>query len=105
MFTCEIEYVYTIEHNHLKRLRVDNYDAKKNVAVLIEGGRRIRASLDPEYTMYFKTPEEAIQRGFDDLREMVAGAREEYQDALASYKVARKLGRITLEEFAAKVQV
>jgi hypothetical protein len=101
MFTCDLDYVYTVEENRLKKLRVEEFNVKTSVFIAVDKGRRIRGSLD--CSMFFRSEQEALQQGYNDIREMLVGVREEYEDALASYRTARKLGRLTLEDYKAKV--
>lgn len=101
MFTCELEYVYTVECNKVKRLRVEEYRSGSEVFIAVDKGRRIMGSLD--CSMFFRTEAEAVAQGFADLQEMLVRSREEYFDALASYKTVRRLSRVTIEEYSLRV--
>ena len=102
----QVAHVYSVEYNRLCSYQIVDYTPSTGAVMAVDASiqphRRFRVTLECSDT-FFATPEEAIRQGYKELQEMVVGAREEYQDALASYRVARKLGRMSKQEYREKV--
>lgn len=99
--TQRLTCIYAIENNKLVSYSV--IAQRGDVVTAIDKAKRtFRVDLECSED-FFRTPKQAMTQGYRDLQERVACAREDYQDALASYRVARRLGKITPEEYFARV--
>lgn len=99
--TQQLTHIYAVENNKLVSYSV--IDQRGDVVTAVDKAKRtFRVDLECSED-FFRTPKQAMTQGYKDLQECVACAREDYQDALASYRVARRLGKITPEEYFARV--
>jgi len=97
----EIEYVYTFWEGVLERAVVDSYNPVTEKITGHSDGRRFVSSMD--CGIYFRTPEEAVKEDHDAIKESLVEARQEVQDALASYRAIRRIANMPFEAYLASI--
>ena len=94
------KYVYSLWDGKVERATVTKYDPETG---RIEGTKNRGRFVSSLGTIYFETPEEAVRSEHEDIKESLVDARQDVQDALATYKTVRRIALMPFEEYYASM--
>ena len=94
------KYVYSLWDGKVERATVTKYDPETGRIEGFKGRGRFTTTLG---VLYFETPEEAVRSEHEDVKEALVDARQEVQDALATYKTVRRIASMSFEEYYASI--
>lgn len=94
------KYVYSLWDGTLERATVTSHDLETGRIEGIKNRAKFVSSLG---VIYFETPEEAVKSEYEDIKESLVDARQDVQDALATYKAVRRIALMPFEEYYATI--